>query len=291
MRQCLLVASILALSSCSEPSTDDDGVPTDGGPASDAPADPPPPIDLSRCPGGEAPDLESCTAGVFHADCGGTGDPALACSTQNCKWFAGGCPATNYRPIDCPLGDPFCVPTDDGLWPYASGSFDITFPSNMCDQVDLIGDAIVTATSGPTLDVRIDPTVTGSENITLDCDRVELELCRRIERGSSFHPGVIDSETFFFRGGSTQGDTLVLEVDRRPDGTRFAKAHVLQYTDYWSQGEDCVRYVTEFSSFTSARPIITSGELLLSAEPDGTTGVRGQATMHTADGGTMILLF
>ena len=57
----------------------------------------------------DAVPIESCTRGAAFADCGGDGEPSLACSSPGvCLWFAGGCPALDYTPSDeCPSGQ--CV--------------------------------------------------------------------------------------------------------------------------------------------------------------------------------------
>lgn len=279
----LVFTSLLVLAcACSEPSTDD---------LRDAAADAAPTRDLSRCPGETPPSLESCTAGVFHADCGGSGEPVLACNFQNCKWFAGGCPADTYRPIACPLGEPFCVTTVDGQWPYESGTFDPSFPPNMCDQVELLGNAVATPESGPALNVRVDPEVVGSIEPSIACDGIQLDLCRLVDRGSTFHPGMVDSKTFSFRSPGPSGQALVLEVIEPSSDSPSARAHFLEFTDYWRYGEDCTYYTTTFEPSGGGRPVVASGEIVLSTAPDASTATRGRATIHTVDGGTLVLLF
>jgi hypothetical protein len=285
-----LIAVLFFVLGCDDGSKADDGV-GDGGPPATDDAGPlaPPPIDLSACPGEVAPSLDDCATGLFHADCGGDGEPVLAC-TQVCKWFQGGCPADGYRPIDCPLGDPFCVQTPDGHWPYEPGVVDDTMPQHMCDQLDLIGDAVVTPTSGPLLELRIDPEVAGAETATLECEGVGLGSCNRIMRGWTFPP-FADTPTLGFRDPSLHGDMVAIELVTDEAGQPAARAYLLQFTDIWPYGESCTEYVSRFGAFADARPLITGGEVVLSAEPGGEAEVRGEATLLTAAGGTMTLRF
>src|SRR5687768_744949 len=48
--------------------------------------------------GGPAPAIEDCETGVYHADCGGTGEQTFACSevTGACRWFATACVAAEH---------------------------------------------------------------------------------------------------------------------------------------------------------------------------------------------------
>lgn len=269
---------------------------SDGDAAADVDASPPtdasspPPIDTSACPGGVAPELADCSTALFHADCGGDADSVLACSNSHCKWFEGGCPADRFRPIDCPLGDPFCVETADGDWPYENGIYESPFPSHMCDQLDLIGDAVVTAGTGPWLDLTIDADVSVPESPEMDCDEVGLHLCTSVARGRTI-VAMPDSLTFAFSQPSEVGETLTFELIEDPSGGWTARAYLSQFTDFWSAGEDCSQYISGFGTSTEPRPVLTGGELTLAAIPDTTTPPHGQASVRTADGGTMTLRF
>lgn len=50
--------------------------------------------------------IDDCFRGVPFADCGGTGDPAIGCSSDECLWFTGGCMPRSYDAS-------FCPPTED----------------------------------------------------------------------------------------------------------------------------------------------------------------------------------
>ena len=252
----------------------------------------PPPIDLSACPEGVAPTLESCEAGLFDADCGGSGEPVLACG-QTCKWFAGGCPAEGFRPIACPLGDPFCVATADGQWPYPEGLLEAVYPfhDHMCDQLDLLGDAVVTTTSGPFLELRVDPALTVPETPGLECDGVGLAICSWIMRGWTYGIGALDRQTFAFRQPSVVGEVLAFELLPDAAGAPAARAWLTQFTDHWPHGEDCTAYVAGFGTTIAPRPVLTGGELVLTAEPADGVELHGEATLVTAEGGTMTLRF
>jgi len=64
---------------------------------------------------GQRPLIDDCTLGQAHADCGGVGDPVLAChGFGDCRWFAGGCVAVGYVASFCTTDDACC---QDG-WPY-----------------------------------------------------------------------------------------------------------------------------------------------------------------------------
>ena len=250
-----------------------------------------PPIDTSACVGGVAPTLDRCDAGVFDADCGGDGEPVLACRNgTHCKWFVHGCPAEGFRPIACPLGDPYCVDTPDGRWPYATGVESATSPADMCDQLDLIGDAVVTPTSGPLIDVRIDPAFTAPDQVELTCAGVDVSLCdSAVMRGSTHGVFPVDREVFGFRPLTLFGEDVLFELVRNADGNLAARGWVLRFTDAWSGGEDCSRYDSRDGS--SDRPIVDHGELILQAEPDGATELHGAITMVMVDGGTMSIRF
>ncbi len=183
--------------------------------------------------------------------------------------------------------------TADGQWPYESGVYDSSFPDSMCDQVDLLGDAVVTATSRPLLDLRIDPALTVPEYPSVECDGVGLGICSWdwIMRGRASSPGAIDRRTLAFRNPSEFGEVIDIELLEAVDGTPAARAWLTQFTDVWTRGEDCSAYVSRFGTTTAPRPIIAGGELVLIAEPADAGELHGEATLRTSDGGTMTLRF
>ncbi len=60
--------------------------------------------------------LEDCDVGLYWADCGGNGEPLLACErdTGDCRWFSGGVTARGHAVSDCPTTDPCC----HDFWPF-----------------------------------------------------------------------------------------------------------------------------------------------------------------------------
>lgn len=62
-------------------------------------------VDQAAACGG-VPSLRSCVSGYAFADCGGAFPPILWCdpvtALQDCRWFTGGCPSSQYSwPMDC----------------------------------------------------------------------------------------------------------------------------------------------------------------------------------------------
>ncbi|MAQ14379.1 MAG: hypothetical protein CMN30_06245 [Sandaracinus sp.] len=252
----------------------------------------------AACPNGVAPPLSTCVSGAFHADCGGTGAPLLACN-GGCKWFQNGCPAEGFVPVDCPVGDPFCVPTEDGQWPFeadpvfGSESSDEYFAATFCDHLSLIGGDVVTPTSGLTIDVRVDETLTAPDTATAECEGTDMVFCRGAITPFHPYPTDIDTTVLSFRPTTALfGETLTLEIARRADGTVGARAFPLRFTDFWPHGRDCVGYTARFGTADS-RPELTMGELVLSADPTTTApeDLHGTATLSSAAGETVSLVF
>lgn len=74
---------------------------------------------------GTPPVIEDCPRGFFFAECGGAGEPRLACARRDdggwgdCYWFTGGCVASGFTPSTC---DADYVCCHEG-WPYPDGDF------------------------------------------------------------------------------------------------------------------------------------------------------------------------
>jgi hypothetical protein len=60
--------------------------------------------------------LADCFTGVFFADCGGAGDPRLACTKDHgdCRWFTSTCMPPGYIASTCPATDICC----HNNWPF-----------------------------------------------------------------------------------------------------------------------------------------------------------------------------
>lgn len=89
--------------------SDDAAIP----PVPDAGATPPEPDAGVVCVA-PRPSVDTCLRGQAFARCDGPGEPRLFCGAgegrSQCRWFEGGCPASEY-PFSCPVLDP--CPDDD----------------------------------------------------------------------------------------------------------------------------------------------------------------------------------
>src|SRR5262245_61195176 len=97
--------------------------------------------------GGARPALTDCTFGVYHGDCGGTGEATFACDDVSgaCRWFATGCVPAGHHASDCPAGDLCCHMSPDGAWPFADGwaLAEVHARVEQLDDIAIIGGAVV----------------------------------------------------------------------------------------------------------------------------------------------------
>jgi len=63
---------------------------------------------VSFCPVTPPVSLDECFSGRFFAECGGTGAPTFACSSDDCRWFVAGCAPEGYVRSACPSDDVCC---------------------------------------------------------------------------------------------------------------------------------------------------------------------------------------
>lgn len=113
----------------------------------------PDPLDVA-C-GGTRPAIETCTAHLYDADCGGAvGAPTFACGSGRCRWFAGACIAAGYVVSDCPPSERCCHTASWGPW-----AFEDDFQPASGVEVAVAGDMPLDSTVAGNLVVTIDPDV------------------------------------------------------------------------------------------------------------------------------------
>jgi hypothetical protein len=186
--------------------------------------------------GGPRPALEDCAAlGVYSADCGGEGEPVLACDEENgaCRWFAGACVAARHRASDCPASDPCCHATADGDWPFADGwmptSTSVFAPYVLREDVATIGRTPVTATTPANLAVTVDPSFVASATPSVECTGEIPPPLTFLCPPSVAIPFEVHRarETFALElRTSRNGFALLFEVATQPGGSPLGRAFV-----------------------------------------------------------------
>lgn len=123
---------------------------------------------------GPGPAIEDCARGYFFAECGGTGEPKLACADRGdardeCYWFSGGCVARGFSPTTCPADDVCChdASSGDRGWPYPESKF-----PGVYERLYAFGLGPWDRTRAMNVDVEIDPTLTAAGNAWTTCDEV-----------------------------------------------------------------------------------------------------------------------
>lgn len=194
------------------------------------------PLDVA-C-GGVRPVLADCaTVGVYHADCGGSGEPVFACDGYNghCRWFAGACVAAGHRASDCPATDRCCHATPDGMWPFADGwsAEGIFGPTAVREDVATIGSTPVTATNPANLEVTVDPSFVPSGPPGVVCVGGVAPPLHGLCPGPVWPFGPIRlHDTFAIElRPSRNGFAIVLEVIPRADGSPLGRAFITYEED------------------------------------------------------------
>lgn len=113
---------------------------------------------LQDCPGERPTSLSSCFRGDFFADCGGNGDPKLACREgDGCLWFTADCAPTGYLASDCPVDDVCC----HSGWPFKDHENDqLVYDLN--GKIAGLGQLPWDRTRETILSVTIDSSLSGS---------------------------------------------------------------------------------------------------------------------------------
>lgn len=149
-----------------------------------SPSDPPLDPIAEVCGGARPVDVTGCKGnGFFFADCGGDGEPILACheSTGGCAWFSHGCAPVGFRITACPIGNPCCVSTSDGSWPFADGWRPATGMATviLAEDIAAMGHVPVTASSPASIVVTVDASLpSAAPGVSCAGSGVEtLELC------------------------------------------------------------------------------------------------------------------
>ncbi len=252
-------------------------------PTPDAPAEPfVPPFDpvTRNCPGGVEP--AGCAGGYGWRDCGGTGDPMMACNDSGCAWFRGGCVLPSWEPSFCPVGEPFCVTTVDGSWPFGSDWFPdhITFNDVVCHPMDMIGDEVITPTSNLNISVTIDPGLEPAAEVAVACDGTSLWMCRVPNPVTlTNRAGVLSFDKG--PGAPLLTETVVVEVLEDDDGTQRARALVYYADDVSFDSRSCGRWPD--------RPRYEGGELVID-DPSAETP-HGTLSLEAVGGGEVTFTF
>lgn len=239
-----------------------------------------PPFDpvAQNCPGGVPP--ASCTGGHGWMDCGGTGDPLMACNDTGCAWFSGGCVRDGWEPSFCPAGDPFCETSADGPWAFGSDWFPAgpSLNDSVCHPMDMIGDEVITATSNLNVTVTIDPAVEPATEVSVACDGTSLWMCRVPSPVTVTNRGALR----FDKGPSAPllTETVVVEM-RENDGALAARALVYYADDVATSSRACARWPD--------RPRYDGGELVID-DPDAEVP-HGSLVLDDAAGGQVTFAF
>jgi hypothetical protein len=243
------------------------------------------------CPGG-APALEDCALGVYHADCGGDGEPAFACDevTGACRWFTGGCVASGHRVSDCPIEDRCCHTSADGPWAFEDGWMPAAFSGAYFPrtrlQIDIatVGATPIDATSPDTLTVAIDAAVTATVPPTATCEG-ELgvlggALCRR---------------PLLVVPSRTPHHTFALEVWPSGGGSQLT-AEVLDAGEGLLRGRVFAGYLVDYeppevpascASFSAVGGVIGGTLRIERLDP----AAHGELVVHALEGGTITVRF
>jgi hypothetical protein len=179
--------------------------------------------------GGERPRLSDCSRGLSFAECGGTGDPTLACDdTGRCFWFSDACVARDFVATDCAAGDVCCHASGEGEWPWASwGPSEPGAAGRIADDLAMIGAQPITRSSPAGLSVSVaapddspvSPTVscTGDPGIAL-CTATEPLALRAVSEGDTVVIGLSVASTT-----SPPAQELRIEVVPQYDGRYLAR--------------------------------------------------------------------
>src|SRR5262245_54408039 len=165
------------------------------------------------CPGPQ-PALADCFAGNFFADCGGDGEPRLACSdTEGCMWFSGGCVAAGFEASSCPADDICCH--DD--WPYPDPGSDYVV---LARWFYTLGTAPWDRTTSTTLSVSIDPSlVVADSDITCDGPDLGLELRNPCSDPEGYGSFFLTPDTLLVESSHTSGIVgWSAQIEVVPDG-------------------------------------------------------------------------
>lgn len=142
-------------------------VETDGSPDS-APSPDVASLDDTRSP------ISDCSYGLFWADCGGTGEPALGCdrTTGDCRWFEGGETARGYAISACPSSAVCCH--DD--WPFTDFAPSEQTLRNASGQLNLLSRGVISR--APTNAVPILADFDGETSLgRIRCEGFGFEPC------------------------------------------------------------------------------------------------------------------
>jgi hypothetical protein len=177
-----------------------------------------------------------CGGGLFYAEYGGSGGPRLACDehTGRCLWFADGCVASGYRPVECPLGNPCCFRSADGPWPFADGWEPSRSGSanDLLEDIAVIGEAPVGRASPANISVTIDPAVPAATGWSVAClGDATIQLC---DGNPIFGSGAFatdDTLVIAVRNRAAAAEALLVEVSPEADGAYVGRAWFRQESD------------------------------------------------------------
>ncbi len=239
------------------------------------------PID-EACGGLRPASIEGCTPGLFHVDCGGTGEGSvLACRRGSCRWFANGCVPADHRASECPVDASCCEPSTGGMWP---------FPDDWTDGADasalgaMVGDLRTIAASElspdapSTIDVRVDPSTPGGAP-SIECTGdTELRACVDSRYGVQ-RRRIGESLVISFEHGGAAPEVVYIEVLRRSAGF-VARAFVQRRQDAgFTSPPSCASAL----GTPPPQPLIT-GELTLSAFDLDDRSLRAVGLLRAGDG-------
>lgn len=195
------------------------------------------------CDGPAPESLEECEfVGDGFADCGGRGEPRLACG-HGCRWYLGGCVPRSETPSPCTVGDPCCV---DG--------YPFPLPADVLDRGSLDAEirqhagAVWSQTREANVAVTLDPTVEPPSEVSVTCEGEcvpeGFSICRADREGSPLvvmqGPLLDDTPGFQIRWGVTfSGRFLAIEIVPGEDGALRARVLHTEYTDVLPTAPAC----------------------------------------------------
>jgi hypothetical protein len=232
--------------------------------------------------GGARPAMTTCVNGAYWTNCGGTGEPRFACTSEDCRWFATACIAAEYRATDCPVGNPCCHAVEGGTWPYADNWPD--YHHHMVEAIAVAGYSPVTESVPITLSVEIDPSVHVTDPSTVACGfpPSDHNYCRaaRFRPAASGDQGLAIS----LLGDAFQPEVLTIEIVPI-EGGFGARTFVTQLNDVDLPS----RVACEAARSPRPQPMITGDITLSTADFSMPSAVHGSARLTVAEGPVTIL--
>jgi hypothetical protein len=237
------------------------------------------------------PSLASCFRGLYWADCGGSGDPALACSELDgsCLWFTHGCVASAYRPIGCPVENVCCESSSAGPWPYPDDWRPADMTQRLAEDVALFGAMPITRESPADIVVVADEAIVAPVAPTASCtEGLDLQLCDDASSFPIMMPDVRfvgDAIVVTLRNRFRHVQDLIVEIVPNDDGSGgIARVFLRLQSDLLREEPVCAVDYVELPE--------QSGTMVVSSfAPTASQPLHATLELSVADRGTMAIEF